>query len=40
MFEAGRSNLFAFSSNNTFPVSSDAALIPIIADDNSGLAST
>src|SRR6266705_6628769 len=37
MFEAGRSSLFAFSSKSTRPVSSDAILIPTIADARSGL---
>jgi hypothetical protein len=38
MFEAGRSNLFALSSNKTFPVSREVTLIPTIAEDNSGFA--
>src|SRR2546425_9440313 len=37
MFEAGRNSLFAFSSKSTRPVSSDATLIPTIADASSGL---
>ena len=39
MFEAGRSNLFEFSSNSILPVSSEKTLIPTIAEDNPGLAS-
>jgi hypothetical protein len=39
MFEAGRRSLFAFSSNRTWPVSSEETLIPTIAEDKSGLAS-
>jgi hypothetical protein len=31
--------LFAFSSNNTWPVSSEVTLIPTIAEDKSGLES-
>ena len=40
MLEAGRRSLCSFSSNNTFPVSSEATLIPIIAGASCGLRST
>jgi hypothetical protein len=39
MFEAGLRSLFAFSSNRTWPVSSEETLMPTIAEDKSGLAS-
>src|SRR6476469_3021254 len=36
MFEAGLSNLLAFCSKRTFPVSSEATLMPIVADASCG----
>src|SRR5688572_19731350 len=40
MFEAGRSSFEPFSSNKTFPVSSETTLTAISAGANSGLRST